>query len=92
MPKSFLVKNTSRNKRKLEEEICEGEYLSCIAIDSTADNLVKGQLATYPASFKILKYNMDKTCIAVAYFYLQICSILFDLLNIIKGNEFSVLG
>ena len=46
MPKSFLVKNTSRNKRKLEEEICEGEYLSCIAIDSTADNLVKGQLAT----------------------------------------------
>ena len=45
MPKSFLVKKTSRTKRKLEEDIREGRRAPvCNDEPGSADKLVKGQL------------------------------------------------
>ena len=45
MPKSFLVKKASRNKRKLAEDIHQGKYLYCYtnAPESTWFLKIKGQ-------------------------------------------------
>jgi len=56
MPKSFLVKKTSRNKRKLEEDLCDGKYLFP-AIHGPA---VKGQLPSYRSFKKQTYYKIDK--------------------------------
>jgi len=47
MPKSFLVKKPSRNKRKLEEERFDGKYLHCFSNTQDSAKLVigKGQRA-----------------------------------------------
>lgn len=39
MPKSFLVKKPSRNKRKLEEERYDGKYLYCYSNTQAQRNL-----------------------------------------------------
>lgn len=59
MPKSFLVKKTSRNKRKLEEDLCDGKYLFP-AIHGPADKLVKGQLPSCRSFKKQTYYKIDK--------------------------------
>lgn len=84
MPKSFLVKKPSRNKRRsrLEEERYEGEYLYCYNTN-TPDVTTKGQCALQAEKQQNFTWIIIKLSFILSQCKFLLTSIIVDFLKIV---------